>query len=546
MFTTERIKDTLHKSFPFEKTRAEQDAAFEAIAPYLQRVFIQGFKPLFFGCDAPTGTGKSLIAVTTALAVLELMDEYEYFQKFKRSPQIWIITQNKLLQDQYGRDFSDELFDLRGLDNYKCFFDPGKTCGQSKCARLRAPEGAQFRPPEYCSKKCEYDQRKWEAASAPILLLNAAKAFTMLKNPKQKPPTLMIYDEGHGVEGALDNDAAFQMEPAEFQKFGFVFEKYFQNLDSMEEICAGLRTFQEDVAADYAKEINEDPDSRDAKKIRKCESILNKIADVLESGIEYITCSDEKLDLRPLKIHRIFRDTFAYPTLYLSATLLSKNGFESMTGLHPEELSWFSINSPFPKENREMYYHWRIGARPIKYENQKEEIPNIVERVRHILNLHPNDKGIIHTHTYNIANAIQEMLYQDFGRRLLYPKTAREQKDILAQHERSPNTVLLSPSMTEGVDLKDDLSRFNILCKVPYPPMGDPVVAARMESDQEWYNYKTAMTIVQAPGRSVRSMTDHAKTYFVDPGFQGFINRARHHFPAWFLESLQKGYRGQV
>lgn len=546
MFTTERILETLHKSFPFEKTRAEQDAAFDAIAPYLQRVFIQGFKPLFFGCDAPTGTGKSLIAVTTALAALDLMRDSDYVERFKRTPQIWIITQNKLLQDQYSRDFEDYVFDLRGLDNYKCYYDHGRTCGQSKCARLRGPEGEYFKPPQYCSWKCEYDLRMKDAKVAPILLLNAAKAFTMLKNPKQIPPSLMIYDEGHGVEGALDSDAAFQMEPADFQKFGFIFEKYFHDLSSMDDIRTGLESLQVDVENDYNKEINENPDTRDAKKIKKCESILRKIADVLNAEIDYITCSDEKLDLRPLKIHRIFRDTFVYPTLYLSATLLSKRGFESMTGIHSEQLSWFSINSPFPKENREMFYHWQIGARPLNYQNQKEEIPNIVERVRHILNLHPNDKGIIHTHTYNIANAIQETLYQDFGKRLLYPKTAKEQKDILARHEESSNTVLLSPSMTEGVDLKDDLSRFNILCKVPYPPMGDPVVAARMEADQDWYNYKTAMTIVQAPGRSVRSMTDHAKTYFVDPGFLGFINRARSHFPVWFLESLQKGYRGQV
>jgi Rad3-related DNA helicase len=98
--------------------------------------------------------------------------------------------------------------------------------------------------------------------------------------------------------------------------------------------------------------------------------------------------------------------------------------------------------------------------------------------------------------------------------------------------------------MTEGVDLKGDLARFSILCKVPYLPTQDPVVQARMEYDQDWYAYKTAMTIVQAPGRAIRTETDQAVTYLIDPAFQGFLRRNQHLFPAWFLDSLQKGYSG--
>ena len=34
-------------------------------------------------------------------------------------------------------------------------------------------------------------------------------------------------------------------------------------------------------------------------------------------------------------------------------------------------------------------------------------------------------------------------------------------------------TILVSPSLMEGIDLVDDLSRFQIIVKVPYASLGD-------------------------------------------------------------------------
>jgi Rad3-related DNA helicase len=66
--------------------------------------------------------------------------------------------------------------------------------------------------------------------------------------------------------------------------------------------------------------------------------------------------------------------------------------------------------------------------------------------------------------------------------------------------------------MSEGVDLKDDLSRFQVLVKIPYPYLGDPLVKKRMNKWSGWYSLQTAKKIVQAVGRSVRSYDDSANT----------------------------------
>tara|TARA_Y100001938_G_scaffold30629_1_gene41606 strand:- start:165 stop:473 length:309 start_codon:yes stop_codon:yes gene_type:complete len=86
-------------------------------------------------------------------------------------------------------------------------------------------------------------------------------------------------------------------------------------------------------------------------------------------------------------------------------------------------------------------------------------------------------------------------------------------------------TVLLSPSMTEGVDLKEDLSRFQIICKVPFPYLGDKLVRKKMNKWDWWYDLQTAKTIIQSVGRSIRSESDSAVTYILDSSWERFYGK---------------------
>jgi Rad3-related DNA helicase len=108
----------------------------------------------------------------------------------------------------------------------------------------------------------------------------------------------------------------------------------------------------------------------------------------------------------------------------------------------------------------------------------------------------------------------------------------------IERHRLTPGpTVLCSPAMTEGIDLADDLSRFQVIVKVPYPVHKNPYVAARMR-DKGWYEWQTAMRLIQATGRSVRSQVDFAETYIVDSEFGEFRRRSRRLLPTWWLEAV--------
>ena len=79
--------------------------------------------------------------------------------------------------------------------------------------------------------------------------------------------------------------------------------------------------------------------------------------------------------------------------------------------------------------------------------------------------------------------------------------------------------------MTEGVDLKDDLSRFQIICKVPFPYLGDKLIRKKMNKWNWWYDLQPAKTVIQSVGRSVRSETDTAVTYILDSSWERFYKK---------------------
>ena len=93
--------------------------------------------------------------------------------------------------------------------------------------------------------------------------------------------------------------------------------------------------------------------------------------------------------------------------------------------------------------------------------------------------------------------------------------------------------------MTEGIDLFDHLARWQVICKIPYPYLGDPQVARRKELDPDWYQWRTCLTMVQAYGRSIRSSNDFAVTYILDADFSAFAAKQADRLPGWFLDAIQ-------
>jgi Rad3-related DNA helicase len=216
----------------------------------------------------------------------------------------------------------------------------------------------------------------------------------------------------------------------------------------------------------------------------------------------------------------------------MSATIIDRDTFCRSIGIPQDQVEFLSIDSPFPVENRPILY---FPAGSMAKEQIDLTLPKMAEMIKALLDEHKNEKGIIHCHSYKIADYMKKNVKNS---RLLFHDSQNREEVVKKHFESSKSTVLVSPSLSEGIDLKDDLSRWQVICKIPFPYLGDKIVRKRMHRDKDWYSYQTAKSIVQSIGRSVRSETDHAATYILDENWSRFFTQHQNFFPGSFKAAL--------
>jgi Rad3-related DNA helicase len=196
------------------------------------------------------------------------------------------------------------------------------------------------------------------------------------------------------------------------------------------------------------------------------------------------------------------------------------------------------LDSAFPVDNR-LIHMTTVGS--MSRNSLEATLPHLLAMCETILESHPAEKGIIHCHSYVLGQRIYDYLRRlPIGNRVLYATKAAERSVLYNRHRTSREpTVMLSPSIAEGFSFDDDLARWQIIAKVPYPYLGDRQVAAKMKQDRDWYVLQTVMTVLQACGRIVRSDIDHGTTYILDSDFIRLFEDNTKFFPKWFKDAFK-------
>ena len=247
-----------------------------------------------------------------------------------------------------------------------------------------------------------------------------------------------------------------------------------------------------------------------------------------------------KVELKPLDVSPYCKEIFekCTNTLMMSATILDKLQFCTGVGPVPDEVKFIQVGSDFPVQNRPIY---PLNIEYLNYRTLQENVvqQKIARIIDKIMTHHKNQKGLIHTTSYKQLNFITENICQDNRRRLLETDSEVERDEIIIEHINTTKpTVLISPSLFLGVDLKDNLSRFQVITKVPYPSLGDRWIAEKRKRNENWYQWQTIIRLIQSYGRSVRSKDDYAVTYILDSLFQDFIDRNKDIIPPWFSDAI--------
>jgi len=518
--------------FPLDKPRDGQREIIESIISAYQ----SGKKYVIL--DAPTGIGKSVIGYSIA----------RYFGE------AYILTSQKILQDQYFKDFKIPF--ILGRANYTCRKNNNFTCDMGACFR---------NPKSYCKDSngiytCPYLIDKEICLRNNYSNLNYSYFLSITKFGKLEPRKLIICDESHGLESELIRQCSIKITEKSLTFNGIMNEKLPMISDSDGNKCNWLiNTILEKAKIELANvrlkvsKMNSMKMTREYKILHSRfqnletlvisietlkEQILNTTKGSKEQRI-IITHTPEFIEFKPLYGINTFKSTinkYGEFFLFMSATILNKDVFCKNLGINPKDAEYIRCESTFPVKNRLINFN-PVGS--MSFKNKNTTMPLLIKEIDNILKKHPNVKGIIHTVNYEIAEKIIEGLsFSNQSSRLIYPVGADRQIMLDTFYASKKPYVLISPSLMEGIDLKEDLSRLCIICKIPYLNLGDNWTKERMSIDPEWYTTMACVHLIQMTGRSIRSETDYAETYILDKDFLKLAHQSVNIFPKWWQDSV--------
>jgi Rad3-related DNA helicase len=531
---------------PGAEPRPAQARLLEAIGAAIEEgLGAEG--PRVFMVEAPPGVGKSHLALTLA----------------RWSGDAYLLTSQKLLQDQYEREFGDALQLVKGRENYLCerYAPPARvTTTHGLCRRPRAP-----------ACQCPYARAKLAALNGPIFCTNTAYFLTLRQWQREqlRPRRVLVVDEAHNLEAQLVRVFTVAFAPDQMSdwfggplprlggadEYRTLFEDHVSRLDReralIDDRLASLRPpgLVDDDLLSYPLTAQEQAllGQRDL-----LESALARLhffldAEDTEWVVRYPAEVGAALELVPLTVGAMAPALLwdAAQLVVLSTAFMGRpEAIAGYFGLEPGAVRAFASESPFAVEQRLIEYR-PVGA--LSKATLSELEPALFDEVAAILAAHPAEKGLVHAASYAAARRLLAGLAARAPaqyRRVIFVESSDAKGRALDDHRASPRpTVLLSPSLREGVDLPDDFLRFQIITKVPYPDLGDPWTAARQARDPRWYALETAKALVQTYGRSCRHAGDHGVTYMLDAHFARFLQRYRPLLPSWFREAAEPALR---
>ena len=213
--------------------------------------------------------------------------------------------------------------------------------------------------------------------------------------------------------------------------------------------------------------------------------------------------------------------------LLMSATIGDFSAYAKITGLDKKECRAIALPSTFDFSKSPIVVsdkNW------MTYESKKTAIVEIAKQVADICIDNKDVRGIIQTGTYENARALMAAMPDDVAGRCLQYNSAAEKTKMLDEFMRRSadsrdNSILIGPTLIEGLNFPDNVCRFQICVKVPYACLGSEYVRKKMEHVDGWYVYDVLNKLCQGIGRGVRHKHDWCKTYILDGCVMKLVNR---------------------
>ena len=547
---------TLKKDLAIYKPRKEQKDTID----FIKKEYEKNKLNKFFLLNLPPGVGKSYLA---------LMISDWYKKNVNRTARVDIITNSKLLQDQYANTY-ESISDLKGKENYEC-----ETYACS-CA-----QGNEFnRLNKTSCETCPHNGARESFIGGGISLTNFyLYILYMMYNQKlmeSRDARVLIVDECHELDDVMSDFISIKITEGLIKKLKFSGEKDIVNrlksVTSISQYIEFLKSLQgeiihtiESMEGGMSKQSrNVKSDKRDLKlsKLFKTKNsdvkVMQLVTELKQTQLkievflkEYKenpnnwvleTYYNEKLRQKELSLEPIwaydYLDKYIFSkydmVFMMSGTILDKSLFCQLNGLDVTKAVYYSIASPFALRNRPIYY---MPVGKMSYKSKEDTFKKYVPYIQKLLDKYKNKKGIIHTNSFELAKWIENSFDDN---RLIFHDSSNKDEMLKLHFDSDKPTVLTSPSMDTGVSFDNDLARFQIIAKIPYPSLGSQKNKMRMQNNPDWYAWKTCCTIQQACGRIVRSDMDYGDTIIIDGSFGDVMKHSSRFLTDWFQESIKK------
>lgn len=503
--------------------------------------------------EAPTGWGKTGLA----------------YQIYKQSgKRVLILNHSNVLLKQYMQlledNLKDECVSLMGKSNYRCFKNCNKTVSEARC-------DAKCPWRDIPTNYCEYYWRKDQLPKKDLVISNYHQQLLCCPDRYD----IVVCDECHNIEKIMVDYSTVIVSQEIVnrirEEFDAVKSKYKEEEMSIQIKISNLdrcvMTINENNYKEIFKQFYSTIQSL-LEDIKKSETVLQEYLTELVNpyeryesriikdeyhdkyqGENYIYEQDKESNeykLVPLFISKEFKEAIEKLTsklVLMSATVINPKNMADDLGLDWNKTEYIELGSKVSKEKRPIVLipTCKISMKDPNFEHTPEFI-SLCDQIVTILKAHEaeGESGFIYCNSYKLSNMIYRGILGRTNFEIYMNSNSRETKEVLSNFldTSKKNRLLISCSFAEGVNFNDDISRFQIIPKIPYLFLGSKRISLKNSLNNRWYTNKAIEQIIQVAGRSVRSPQDEAVTYILDSAFKWTYKKYREDYPTWFDEAI--------
>ena len=527
--------------------------------------------------SAPTGSGKSITALTIAAVLTRFYDATGYIL----ASDLNLIEQYRCDVEKYFPDWSV----IKGQQMYTCNVN-GLNFNSGACKLKGCKSYGEIKKkfPE-CSVSCPYIVEREKAITSKLLV--CTYSFWLIQQNVVKsllgdmaPFTsrdFTICDEAHKLVGIVQSHFSPKMHPDDIGKIKSIVDANTDD-DSIADHIYGIRMkiINDDTREnllDYLREYNSalstisdyiDTIKRDisiktdsGEQLSKDDRTLVYNCDFMENHIssflDYVTIiesvgvynmvknyDDNKRDcitFNCIDESYLMKKHFhahCNNKMYMSATIGEFSAFAaecSFANYHA-----IDIPSTFDFSNSPIFY---VQDYKLSYKEKEQNLPKVAELIDETINMYAGKRGIIQTGSYSFAKRLVELVSAESRNRMILYDDTKEKTEAIEYFKYCNDKILVGPSLIEGLSFDDDLCRFQIIMKVPYPSLADKFVKAKKDMNPQWYSNTTAISILQGVGRGIRNEHDWCVTFIFDGCYSYLMNNAYRMFNNDYMKRLQ-------